>query len=199
MAYEFKKLSAVEAIESLTDSANILVEENGVIKKISKDEIGSIKVASTATVGQTIVVKAVDESGNPIEWECADLPKSEESDLPKSEEPDLMIVFSGYFDAGADIKPQMTVAQGSVSNIAMKLQSNLKPIVKVRCIRGTFGDYTHYVNEFDMSVCTYGESYWFTSLVSDPSGPSFYKLNFGMDSDNNFTWSSLEYINTNSN
>lgn len=40
MAYEFTKLNAVESIEELSDSANILVEENGVIKKVSKDAIG---------------------------------------------------------------------------------------------------------------------------------------------------------------
>ena len=40
MAYEFTKLNAVESIEELSASANILVEENGVIKKVSKDAIG---------------------------------------------------------------------------------------------------------------------------------------------------------------
>jgi hypothetical protein len=33
MAYEFKKLSAVEAVETPADTANVLIEENGVIKK----------------------------------------------------------------------------------------------------------------------------------------------------------------------
>ena len=40
MAYEFTKLNAVESIEELSASANILVEENGIIKKVSKDAIG---------------------------------------------------------------------------------------------------------------------------------------------------------------
>ena len=70
---EFKKLSAVEAVEAVSDAASVLIEENGVIKRAPKDEVGGVKVASTAEVGQTIVVKAVDEAGNPIEWECADL------------------------------------------------------------------------------------------------------------------------------
>lgn len=40
MAYEFTKLNAVESIEELSASANILVEENGIIKKVSKNLIG---------------------------------------------------------------------------------------------------------------------------------------------------------------
>ena len=73
MAYEFKKLSAVEAVEVVGDDASVLIEENGVIKRAPKDEVGGIKVASTAEVGQTIVVKAVDAEGKPTEWECADM------------------------------------------------------------------------------------------------------------------------------
>lgn len=74
---EFKRLSDVEVVAEPTDSANVLIEENGVIKKTPKDEIGGgIKVASTAEVGQTIVVKAVDEAGNPTEWECANVDKN---------------------------------------------------------------------------------------------------------------------------
>jgi hypothetical protein len=33
MAYEFKKLSAVEVVETPADTANVLIEENGKIKK----------------------------------------------------------------------------------------------------------------------------------------------------------------------
>lgn len=38
---EFKKLSAVEAVEAVSDTANVLIEENGVIKKAPKDEVGT--------------------------------------------------------------------------------------------------------------------------------------------------------------
>lgn len=69
---EFKKLSAVEMVETVGDAANVLIEEDGVIKRVPKDEVGGIKVAS-AEVGQTIVVKAVDGNGVPTEWECADM------------------------------------------------------------------------------------------------------------------------------
>lgn len=72
MAYEFKKLSAVEAVETPADTAHVLIEEDGVIKRIPKSKVGGVKVASTAKVGQTLAVKAIDENGMPIEWECAD-------------------------------------------------------------------------------------------------------------------------------
>lgn len=70
---EFKKLSAVEAVETVGENAHVLIEENGVIKRAPKDEVGGIKIAVPAEVGQTIVVKAVDEAGVPTEWECADI------------------------------------------------------------------------------------------------------------------------------
>lgn len=75
---EFKKLSDVEIIETPIDTANVLIEEDGVIKRVPKDEVGGIKVAA-AEVGQTIVVKAVDENGNPTEWEAVDLPEGASS------------------------------------------------------------------------------------------------------------------------
>lgn len=75
MAYEFKKLSDVVAVETPADTANVLIEEDGVIKKAPKSAVGGaggIEVTSIAEVGQTIIVKAVDENGKPTEWECAD-------------------------------------------------------------------------------------------------------------------------------
>lgn len=37
---EFKKLSDVEVVETVSDSANVLIEENGVIKKVPKSQVG---------------------------------------------------------------------------------------------------------------------------------------------------------------
>lgn len=79
MAYEFKKLGDVEVVETPMDTANVLIEEDGVIKKVAKDEVGGVKVASAAEVGQTIVVKAVDKNGKPTEWECANFPEGVKS------------------------------------------------------------------------------------------------------------------------
>lgn len=46
---------------------------NAFIPKSATD-VGAIPVPETATVGQTVVVKAVDENGKPTEWEAVDLP-----------------------------------------------------------------------------------------------------------------------------
>lgn len=40
MAYEFKKISDVEVVAEPTDAANVLIEENGVIKKAPKTTVG---------------------------------------------------------------------------------------------------------------------------------------------------------------
>lgn len=41
---------------------------------LTASDVGAIPSPSTATVGQTIVVKAVDSNGAPTEWEAADMP-----------------------------------------------------------------------------------------------------------------------------
>lgn len=43
----------------------------------TKEELAEKIEVATATVGQTIVVKAVDENGKPTEWEAADMPTFE--------------------------------------------------------------------------------------------------------------------------
>ena len=40
MSYDFKRLSDVEVVAEPAESANVLIEENGVIKKASKDAVG---------------------------------------------------------------------------------------------------------------------------------------------------------------
>ena len=82
MAYEFKKLSDVNVIEAMKDGLNVLVEDGGEIVKLAANSMipedvalkSDIVLAPTvASVGQTIVVKSVDESGKPTEWEAMDI------------------------------------------------------------------------------------------------------------------------------
>lgn len=40
MALEFKKLSDVESVEVVAETANVLIEEDGVIKKAPKTQVG---------------------------------------------------------------------------------------------------------------------------------------------------------------
>lgn len=42
MSYEFKRLSDVEAVAEPAESANVLIEENGVIKKAPKTAVGGM-------------------------------------------------------------------------------------------------------------------------------------------------------------
>lgn len=50
---EFKKLSAVEAVAEPTETAHVLIEENGVVKRVPKDEVGGIN-PSKLTIVETI-------------------------------------------------------------------------------------------------------------------------------------------------
>lgn len=128
MAYEFKKLSAVEAVDAVSDAASVLIEENGVIKRAPKSEVGGIKVASTAEVGQTIVVKAVDAAGNPTEWECADM---------SAGEPDLVVIItvSGELSEGTINDygvANVTEVVGSVQTVLDKIFNGQDPSVIIK-------------------------------------------------------------------
>lgn len=50
------------------------------IPAVTASDIGAIPVPTTAEVGQTVVVKAVDENGKPTEWEPVTLPKQVQAD-----------------------------------------------------------------------------------------------------------------------
>lgn len=56
----------------ITDKRNIIAE--ALIPHSVARTKNTIATPLTAQVGQTIVVKAVDSNGKPIEWECVDLP-----------------------------------------------------------------------------------------------------------------------------
>ena len=50
MAVEFKKLASVDTVETATDAANVLIEENGVIKRVPKTEVGGSGVSEPEVV-----------------------------------------------------------------------------------------------------------------------------------------------------
>lgn len=58
MAYEFKKLSEVDVVESPSDAANVLIEENGIVKKAPKTVVGE---TAEAILGKIAAVDAADE------------------------------------------------------------------------------------------------------------------------------------------
>ena len=69
MAYEFKKLSDVATVETPADTANVLIEEDGVIKKAPKENIIPSDVALKTDIPDAAVsaVVAVDTAEEPSE------------------------------------------------------------------------------------------------------------------------------------
>lgn len=68
-----------EAVRNIQSGSGAVSSVNGRTGDVTltAGDVGAVSVPATASVGQTIVVKAVDDSGKPTEWEAADrLPKS---------------------------------------------------------------------------------------------------------------------------
>lgn len=88
-----KRIEKLEgALAGKADKATTLADY-GITDAYNKTEIDSAIAAinfipnpTTASVGQTIVVKAVDDAGKPIEWEPVDLPEQVQSDWNQNDE-----------------------------------------------------------------------------------------------------------------
>lgn len=80
---EFKKLSDVEVVAEPTESANVLIEENGVIKRVSKDEIGG-KLSSNAGTGFgfDVVIFSNAENASVIHGDYTNIKNKLENRLP---------------------------------------------------------------------------------------------------------------------
>lgn len=158
---EFKKLSAVEAVASVSDTASVLIEEDGVIKRAPKGEVGGVKVASTAEVGQTIVVKAVDEAGNPTEWECADLEKK----------PDMVITTCTETQDPTITADNFTITEGTVLAVGQAIMAG-RPVVVI--IRNISNDgYVYIAHEQAISANIYGEWLYLSYTFYDGQGNSY--------------------------
>lgn len=64
----------------------ILQAIKSLLRKVEKRFDATIPAPTGATVGQTIVVKAVDENGKPTEWEAVDMPEQANADWEKNDE-----------------------------------------------------------------------------------------------------------------
>ena len=68
-----------EAVRNIQSGGGAVSSVNGKTGDVTltAGDVGAVPVPATASVGQTVVVKAVDADGKPTEWEAADkLPKS---------------------------------------------------------------------------------------------------------------------------
>lgn len=80
---EFKKLSEVEAVASVSDTASVLIEENGVIKRAPKDEIGGKLPSNIGTgFGFDIVIFNDGENASVIHGDYADIKNKLDNKLP---------------------------------------------------------------------------------------------------------------------
>lgn len=76
---------------------------------LGASDVGAIPVPETATVGQTIVVTAVDESGKPTEWKAADMPSGGAVDIPTELPNPYALTFTGAVTASYDGSEAVTV------------------------------------------------------------------------------------------
>lgn len=129
MSYEFMKLSDVEVVETPTDTANVLIEEDGVIKKAPKTAVGG---ASTGSV-----------------------------------EPDMVITINGYSSQVIN-NGIFSITDGSVENVFSAFHEGRYPIIKVRFCQNENTAYTAIREEYNASVCTYGENLWIQLITTDP-------------------------------
>jgi hypothetical protein len=191
---EFKKLSDVEVVAEPTESTNVLIEEDGVIKKAPKTAVGGDVFKKLSDVE---VVETPADTANVLIEEDGVIKKAPKTAVGGTggEEPDLIVTLTGSI-SNSTILSRLSITQGSISAITNKFQLNKHPIVKIKHEYGVYGDYYYLKNEFDAAVMTYGDSYWFVALIGDPGGPRLWKIGFGIDSDNNFTWASAETLQT---
>lgn len=76
---------------------------------LGASDVGAIPVPETAAVGQTIVVKSVDESGKPTEWQAADMPSGGTVDIPTELPNPFALTFTGAVTATYDGSKAVTV------------------------------------------------------------------------------------------
>ena len=64
-----------EAVRNIQSGGGAVSSVNGKTGDVTltAGDVGAVSVPATASVGQTIVVKAVDDAGKPTEWEAADM------------------------------------------------------------------------------------------------------------------------------
>ena len=105
-----------------------------------------IPAPATAEVGQTIVVKAVDESGKPTEWETADMSggggASEWTEIGEITLDGTEFIISAYSDGVVTIAPENGIYP-QVNKSTVLRKSDYSSYINVRFIAtGTEGQYT---------------------------------------------------------
>lgn len=137
MAYEFTKLSSVEAVPVPSSDANVLIEENGIIKKAPKSAVGGGGGAASQ-----IIEFQWDDEGQITNLE--DFKKAYENDmtihivaltseyntsysvegiLPNIKS--YALFYNGYYDAIYSYRTVVTCYDGSYQNVMLGIQYNI--------------------------------------------------------------------------
>ena len=89
---EFKKLSEVEAVRAVQDNANVLIEEDGVIKKAPKTAVGGGGIKQYYILVDTT---ERDEEGSPKTEASENIFQIVKNMLEKKEIIDLLLYYRG--------------------------------------------------------------------------------------------------------
>jgi hypothetical protein len=85
-----EKLGKIDSFANkseLPSKLSELTNDKGFATEQYVDDVlaNKIPTPATAQIGQTIVVKSVDENGKPVAWECVDIPEQVQSDWSQND------------------------------------------------------------------------------------------------------------------
>jgi hypothetical protein len=148
---EFKKLSAVEMAEAVSDTASVLIEEDGVVKRAPKNEIGAQADWAETDPNSPAFVK-----NKPVE----------EYDL------DLTIDIPWDVDANSQGAPVCTAADGySYNTIAAKFESKEIPNIRITINADNNGTLVHELTKpTAISILNGAHAcMWFSAITATPA------------------------------
>lgn len=95
MAFEFKKLSDVEVVVEPNESANVLIEENGIIKKAPKTAVGGAGNA----LGFDMIIQGTDTGYNLLHGDANNIRQR----IMQGQSVIGLMAYNGYGIAGTGI------------------------------------------------------------------------------------------------
>jgi hypothetical protein len=93
MAFEFKKLSDVEVVAEPLETANVLIEENGVIKRAPKNEIGAQADWAETDSSSPAFIKNKPVTGKELIYEWNFTPDNTTAEIYENVDIDLSSLF----------------------------------------------------------------------------------------------------------
>ena len=130
---DFKKLSEVDLVEEVSNTANILIEEGGQIKRFSKTKVGgagSDSVIKTAIITSSAydshISNATSYVGGPTTYSCKNMTFEEAYEALTTGVPINVKLFDYYSGEGIGLIDLMPVAfiDGNVQFIALQNQAS---------------------------------------------------------------------------